>query len=462
MILGLFSIQLFTAINSSSQLFNFDPYRHLFYTDFGESVDFLNNEIPVHNGIIIDRYKTLLRANTFIFSQVTGFSNYQIFRFGSIILRGLYIILIYLVLREFTKNASISLLGTILLFSSPQVIWRSTIYWPDNLANLFFIFALWILEKYRNEKNEQLLYLLAISFLGEIFTHPPSLYILGFIIIGYLAYFLIEKDLEALKKIAIAGLISLIISFPIVADIVEVVINKTLVNNLGDSSRFAPLAKIDIRYTPPDLTFFLSQSGPVLILLAAFGLIYCLYHNFKRSLPLVIFFSLTFLLSLSTYFDLYVPPDRIQAYLIIPLLLLSISFLDFFFSSQSSPILKILISTILVLISFANLHMMEPWIGYKNGETESATVINALMEEDPDTLVWIERNADLVIFLLEKPENICLPEHLWYFQISDSPVTNQECLSADYRLSDLPQPIHGYQLVDHFQYYYLFERTNKQ
>jgi hypothetical protein len=456
-----FSTLTIAKIIQTPYLYSLDPWRDVFFTPYAEPNEFFTAEVEVHNGKLVAPYRTFLRSSVYLFSSMSGLDAYSVFRFASVFLRILYVLLAYAVVNTFIEDRKLSLIVVFLIYSSDYFVWRSYITFPENLAVLFHLLSLWSLENHRRTGKSVFLVTVAISLSAVLFVHPKSLFFSGFIVTAYVVPFLIAGKFKAARDILTSIGAVVILALPVLVEILKI-LASTVTDNFGDTSSYGAIARALPTYLPPTYASYEGFIGPLILLFTFLGIVRLVGRGLMHHLHILLLLAFSILLSLGTYFKLYVPTDRMQAYLFIPLILVASISLESLFRETESLLARRAIVTAVVVLSVFNVVHTDPWFGLRHGEIEIADRINQLLVGDSQShLVSIEANIGLIAPLLADPDRVCIEPGDLDFVLGDNPQSLADCDHAQYRVTENREPPEGYSLLVGAKDYYLFQRDGQ-
>jgi len=454
----LFSMMIAIETAQREYLYSYDPWIHHFFAKYAETQEFFSRTVEVHNGIVETPYRTFLRSDVYIFSLITGLEIFQVVRFATVFLRFLFVLMVYMVANVLSDDKKIALMTSVLIFSSYYFVWRSYISFPENLVIIFFLLEIWAFEKYRKSDKVVFLYFVGLSLVGTIFIHPKSIYIAGAIIAAYLAYFIIAKDIKTIKSILILVLVSSLISFPILMETISIFID-TFVYNIGFASSQGLVSKGNPQYIPPTFLSYQRYLGEAIIIITILGLVYLIRRDIRRNLPLLLIFSFTFLLSLGTHLQIYVPTDRMQAYLFLPLIAIAALSLKHLFAEMLGSYAIMISIASLVVLSVFNVSEVRPWFAHWHGEIGITKAINELLDADNQALIFVDEASWKAFYLLEHPGNICINEDENHDFVVENSTRLADCQAPEFYLSKTEIPPDGYSFLIQENEYYLFQKN---
>jgi len=452
---GLIAIQL----TNSGYLDSVDPWTHRFFTQFAESRMLYSDTVIIHNGQMQQPYLTFMRTVIYLLTQVGQIDTYTLFFYGSLVLRAVYILLTFACVLALTRHATTALICGVLLFTSPYFIFRSYMTFPENIAVLFFLGLILGFEKYRNSNKAIFLILVVVSLVGGAYFHPKSLYISGFIVAGYLLYFIVNVEFRKVEYTLLSIIVSLFITLPIFPNLTSTV-SAVVIDNVGDNSIWGSFIQGDSRYLPPGVNDYIQFIGYPVIILSMLGIIRCVRDGIRRNIHLLFMLACTFTLSLGTHLHIYMPTDRMQAYLYIPLVLIASVYLTSYIK-RANHISQFFLLILITMFALSTTIDNKPWFALWHGEIPMSEQINILMAENPDAILEIDGDAIFMSVLMQYPDRICVPyvlEFPWYRPPQKDSIP--DCSTADYHLARSNEPITGYRILANYDAYFLFTRLD--
>jgi len=291
----LFSMLIWTGVGTlwDKQLSHDYPYAHLASDAFQhqvrvESIKQMGNyryEAPYIAGGFTDAigfYPPVMYHLAVIFSHTSGLESYDALYFMIFFVMAVASLVMYLIIKKFNQNvAIISSALFFLLFATKAAgpgpysgfTWG---VWPAYIGNFFLIAIFWVMTNFELKKSYVLL---AILISGSIHAHTAEFLIsIMFIILFIGIKFLYKKfDWKDLKKLSIAAIITLVVSFYYLI-IFKFVYVDTQISDLS------------ITKTTGDPTIYLPDFGIILVVLVI-GLLFASLLMFKKfRMPLIIGF----------------------------------------------------------------------------------------------------------------------------------------------------------------------------
>lgn len=389
---------------TTTNLFAIDPWRHFFFTRFGEAQQFFTNEVPLLGNPARDSYPTILRSNMHLYNVLSGVDAYTTTRFFTLFLRVAYLMLVYAVVQVFTGQRRWAILGTVVTASSYYFIWRSNNTWPENQVVLMYLLALWGFERHRQTRQRRDLVVTGLALVGAIYTHSPSVYVFLFMLAGYGLLALLDKDWATLKGYTVVVLAAILLATPSIVQLGGAFI-RTLTSNLGENSVWAPIAREQSRYNPIDALSYQRMVGETMLILGVLGIITMLLVRFRERIPLLIVMLCGFVLSLSTHYSLYIPPNRTMGFLYIPVIPVAMIGAQAVFDRLPARPLRALFVGLVAVAAFMTMYSTTPYDANTGGEPAMAARVNATLADNPGSLGFMGGSS--VMSLMDYPDLMC-------------------------------------------------------
>jgi len=340
-----------------------------------------------------------------------------------------------------------------MIYVSPYFAVRSFISFPENFAILFYLLAIWAFEKYRSTEKAAFIYITGFSFVSSAYIHAKSIPFFSFIFIAYFTYFLVERNINAIKHLIISFAISAIFVLPI---LIETFLSVSVLQN---NINFQTNETLAARYTPPTFSSYENHIGTLLFVSSIFGLIYIVKKHRRNHLPIIILFTLSFTLSLGMHLNIFVPTDRMQAYLFLPIIMIVGVFLKFVYASIKNTTTKNFLIAISVILAVLNVLRISPWFAFWHGEIEISQTMNEILNNDNEALVSIEKDVNMLVYLIDKPKQVCINGTYYRFIPSENQQKIRNCASSKYILSKSDIPPDEYLLFVNAKEYFIYSRS---
>lgn len=457
--LTLFAIFLFTQMSQNDILYSLNPWTQRFFTDFGEPQQLFTQAVSIQSGDLVLPHPSLLRTNTYLLSEVGQLDSFQIYQFGSIILRIIYTILVMMIVITMTGKVQYALVICLIIFTSPFFIFRSHVLIPQNVTVLFFLLMIWGFEKYRKTGRIIFLSMVMLSLLGNAVYDPTSIMVSGIIIVSYTALFLANEDLRKTEMTYFSLLIVVVLLLPMFDTLLQVI--QTTFTRFGDNSIWAQYVKSPAGTLTPLVNTYFEIIGYPVSIFSVLGIFAIVWRSLRQYIHLLVMLGLILLFMVNLSPQPSLTPSRMQDYIYIPLLLISAVYVSVLFS-RTGRLIRMALISLLITMSLATMIKNPPWIRLNDGTLGMANSVNSLLNAEEDTTVFIEADAMFLTNLIRHPDQVCAywdPVFQWY----RPPVNNEipDCTQADYRVRLDNQPIVPYQFVQQIGDYSLFERSQE-
>lgn len=420
LIIIIFLFGIFLKINKSPFLFNYDSWDHNYLTKYGEAEELYNSSVTLGDGTF-SKYPSLLRTGIYLFSKFSSITTYQMYRYGVIFLRGVYFIFFYFLIKLISKDKlnfnKVVALIFLSFMSSSYFIWRSYIVFPENVSLILNLILILFFELFLKQKKvkDKLFCSFFISIIISLsaYTHPVAFYYTMIIYFSYLTSFILKKT--NLNYMFLIGVFLLILIFPILTNLSNKLI-LTLFGNLGTSSSYGSIAASMPQYTPPKLSAYFYYLGIPSLLIGFVGFLILIKI---KNYPYIILYLISFGLTLTNYFKLFLPTDRMMGYFLFASSITSYyGFCLIIKLINKKKHIYYLIFINLFLIFLINYYKVEPWVALTESEIKlyyffknnTGYIKNKkIYFEDikyqyydflkPDNIVLNIKNADLLISL---------------------------------------------------------------
>ena len=212
---------------------------------------------------------------------------------------------------------------------------------------------------------------------------------------------------------------------------------STIVDNFGASSSYGSIVQGAVQYSPPSFGTYLYFIGPLFVVLSIFGAILILTKDERENLPILILLIISLIFSLGSFLHIYIPTDRLQAYLFIPVLITSMVSIKYFFNNLSKSF-KILFVFLIFLFSFITLVNTSPWFALWHGEIEAGDYLN--LNYKPGELYYLDEGVQIEFLRFEYPLSV-----------------TRDVTKAKYVITKDTIGFESYRLIRQFKEYYLLE-----
>lgn len=443
--LTLFGGFLFAQLYQNTVLYTLDPWVQRFYSEYGESQSLFSQNTAIHSGELVLPYHTFLRTTTYLLAEGGGIDSFQLYQFGSVILRVVYALLIMMTVIAMTRRVQYALVTVLLMFTSSFFVFRSHVLIPQNVGVLFLLLMIWSLEKYNNSGRLVFLLGFILAILGNVFYEPTSIFISGIIIFSYTIKFLINEKLRHVEFMYFSVLICVILLLPMFDTLLQVV--QSTFASFGNNSIWGQYAKgYDAPLLPVINNYFEIIGYPVMIF-TMIGTVAIVWRNFRQAIHLLVMLVLMLLLTLTLSPQIGLSPGRMQDYIFIPMLLISAIYVSALFK-RTGRLVRMLLIAILITMGLATMITTPPWFQLGTGVLDIAAVVDQELEENPDAIVYVEPDAMFISMILHNPDQICAywdPIFQWYRPPASGDVP--DCTKAEYRIRQSETPLQQYQII---------------
>lgn len=354
-----------------------------------------------------------MRTLIYLINKVFNIPLIIIFKYSGFVTRIILLLSIYYYCKKFIIKSDKTLLFIPLLaFSSYYFMYRSWITFPENYVLIFHSLTLIITTKLlsakKDSKNYLLFILLGINTAATIYFHRPSFIVTGVMNATFIfIYLYLNKfNKNSFKIIIFYILFTILISLPVLGGLLSEYKNQ-ISWNVGSNSSYSSVAKNLPLYKKPTVDTFIFYSSILLLTFFISGLVLLLKNISTTNIQLLIYVFFTFFLSISTYFNIYLPTDRMQGFFMIPLILVSFIGLNYHVATYLKKS-KILISILIVTffyIAIINISSSYGWYALSKGEINVSKYINNLINKTSDK-IYIDQNINLTLLRISNPKNI--------------------------------------------------------
>lgn len=349
LLLVFFSIPLI-KIYGFDWLFALDPWQHLYYTIHVEPFHYYWNTLQIADGIVSTQYPTFMRSYMHIMHLVTWIDYIELYKYFWFITRLILLILILSVIQLISRNNIIIISSAILLAWGYYFWYRSYLTFTENFILILQCSTLFSSMLFLSTQKRKFLLLMSFFVSVSFYFHPPSsiIWILIYCVTIF-SYFIKNIRISAksvFKNIWLSILTIFIIWWFSLKTIIQEYINQ-LLYNIWTSEWYWDLT----RFIPPTLQDYYNYQSTFIIIFSLLGFLYILkYKWLKNTLyyPLIFTFIFTFILSNWPRFNLNLPVDRMQWFLLIYVGILWCCGIIFLYTRLSRYMRIFLLATLLV------------------------------------------------------------------------------------------------------------------
>jgi asparagine N-glycosylation enzyme membrane subunit Stt3 len=374
--------------------YSYDPFYHYHITLYNEfNHPFSTGVVGVDGKPFSYDYPTLFRPLTAAFSAVSGISLLQIYKLSGIFFRILAGLYVFLIVRRITKKEWFALIATTAFLFTPYMFYRSLISYPENMVLVFHLMIMYELVKALRTKRLSVVLFVAIGI--SLLIHYRSIIVpavaiaLVFIMIAFEK--IKDKNLLTLfKQLIMGGCITLIISAPVIANVIKQY--KSYANeNIGSNATLAQQFKDMSQYAPLTYDEYQEQIGSVILAFVLLSLVILMIYIIRNNhRDISIFFLLmtlfTFALTRGQQLKLYIPPVRMFSYFTI-FAIPSIALALLSIEKRITSTMKTSLVIIVILILSLQAYHTKGWVGLDNKDIALGYRLNALMPEN-SVIVW--------------------------------------------------------------------------
>ena len=127
-------------------------------------------------------------------------------------------------------------------------------------------------------------------------------------------------------------------------------------------------------------------------------------------------------------------------------------------SRESSKSKNFLIA-ISVILAVLNVLRISPWFAFCHGEIEISQTMNEILNNDNEALVSIEKDVNMLVYLIDKPKQVCINGTYYRFIPSENQQKIRNCASSKYILSKSDIPPDEYLLFVNAKEYFIYSRS---
>ena len=398
LVLVIFLVFGLVEVYRAEGLFSYDPYYHMNLSQLLEREQEIVTEIDFYEGSNPPQYLTSMQLLTVLIHKYTGLSYMTIYRTFGLFCRIFAALALFITAAYFLGSKRYALVAVILFLSAPYIFLRSLISYPENLVLPFHILIFGSIVKGLREKRADPALPLFIS--AALYIHYRSLVIPAVLLILYVVF---RKSIK--HALAVAATTA-VLSAPILFSAVDQYM-KYLNVNVGPGARWKPFAT-GTSYIVPTLNYYIAQLGVLLILFTLLGLFFLLRRMDGPKFILLVWLVFAFILTRGKEVGLFIPTDRMLAYLCVPAALVSALFLKealeaATLSSRARTALVCLVALSLVFFLAVNLPAVQGWVGIGRDQRNAAAWLNENVE---DSAVMVPFRVDLVTIGVNKYGNI--------------------------------------------------------
>lgn len=399
LVLVAFSVFVLIEVYSVDGLFSYDPYYHMHLSELMEREGDLVTEIQFYETEEAPQYVSSMRSLTALIHEYTGISYLNIYKGFGLFCRIFTALALFITAAYFLRSKKYALIAVILFLSSPYIIYRSFITFPENLVMPFHILIFYSLIKSLREKKAD--HILPVLIAASLYIHYRSIIVPAVLVLVFLLFWRrIRYTVGLLASMAI-------LAAPILVSAVEQYVAYLQVN-VGPSAAWKPYTVADPSYTVPTLSGYQSQLGALLLLFSLLGIPFLIRKINAQKFLLLVWLVFTFALTRGKAIGLYVPPDRMLAYLCMPAALTAAVFFKEIvglevLTSRARYVFVAAVTVVLIFFLFVNLPSVHGWVGVGADELNTSEWLNDNVSQDAVILPF---DLDLITIGLESYKNV--------------------------------------------------------
>ena len=383
-------------------LYSYDPYYHMHVSELTGEEQSIVTSIPLYGGTQRLQYSSSLHFLATLVHEYTGISYLTIYRLLGLFCRAFAALAIFMTASYLLGDRRYGLVAAMLFLSAPYIFYRSLIGYPENLVLPFHILIFnSIVHTLREEHGDRAL---PLYISAALYVHYRSLVVPALILASFALFLLLRKRFRYLLAL-IAGTAAL--AAPIIRSAFEQY-RSYLSGNVGTDAAWKPFTVGNPNYNVPSLDYYLSQLGVLLVLLSLVGAFVLLRRMNQENFILLMWLGFAFLLSRGKQVGLYVPTDRMMAYLCVPAALASAQAVkEMLGTTLLQGRARLTVGAALSLTLAFTLAVTPPgirgWVGVGRERLEAAAWLN---ENVPDEGVIVPYGVDLFTMGVRKYGNI--------------------------------------------------------
>lgn len=434
-------------IAASDHLIDKDAQQQLYLSRYAGIETMFGTGVEIYNGYFNVPHPSILQTQLDLIVQASEISLDTVYRFGALVLRGCYILLVFGLAVTLTNDRRIALVTCLMAISSQYFVHQSYILFPENVAVIFFLFLLWALERYRQSHHTPYLFGVFFALVGGLYVHPLSTFIAVLILIAYVIYFLVHLDWRSIEQTLLTLLFVCVVAFPIIIRTFSTVIAFVTIQQ--------PPVPTDAGFALRLLLDYIVFIGLPFTLFLLPGLVYLGRWRWKANIHVLVFTIPTIFLAIGTYAQVFVPITQLRAYLLLPLVMVGSLYVKHLFKRM--PQVGIFFVLIFVTAFAVDTLVRVPETTSITAEERNLTrTINSYLAEFPDRYLILDSEDTDLIYLIEHPQQVCA-----YENVTPKPDTDYVCADPDLVIVHEDTTFAGYVLVSRYGDRYLLERVRE-
>jgi hypothetical protein len=405
LVLGIFLMLGISEVYRVDGLFSYDPYYHMNLSRQLESEGDIVTEIEYYGGSSPPQYTTSMRLITVLIHQYTDISYLDIYRTFGLFCRVFAALSLFVVAGYFLGDKRYALAAVILFLSAPYIYLRSLITYPENLVLPFHILIFGCIVKGLREDKAPPALALYVS--AALYIHYRSLVVPAVLLVLFILF---KKSIR--YAIVLSAFIA-VLSAPVLLYAINQY-RSYLAINVGAGATWAPYAT-GPSYTAPALGYYQGQLGILLLLFTFLGIPFLLRKIDAVKFILLVWLVFTFVLTRGRAVGLYIPTDRMLAYLSVPASLVSALFLKELLEARAiSPRVRaaagFVLALSMVFMLAVSLPTVQGWVGIGGDKRDAAAWVDSNV---PEGAVVLPFAIDLLTSGMSRSENLASAEGGW-------------------------------------------------
>jgi hypothetical protein len=398
-VLALFLSFGLVEVYSVGGLFSYDPYYHMNLSELTERNQEIVTSIKYYEESGPPQYLTSMQPLTVLIHEFTGLSYITIYRTFGLFCRLFTALALFVAAGYFLGSRRYALIAVILFLSAPYIFYRSLISFPENLVLPFHILIFNSMIHSLREKRTDFALPAYIS--AALYIHYRSIIIPALLLLVFVVF---RRSIKYAVGLCLG---TAALAAPILLSAFNQYATYSHVN-IGSGATWKPYTVSNPSYTVPTFNYYLSQLGVLLVLLALLGIPLLLRRINAEKLLLLLWLALTFILTRGQQVGLYIPTDRMIAYLCVPAALTSALFVKEimepeFISSRARLAAACLVSLAMVFFLVVGLPAIHGWVGVAEEKLDATRWLNENVSQDA---VIVSYDLDLTTMGVDKYGNI--------------------------------------------------------
>lgn len=376
-VLTIFLIFGFAETYRTEGLFSYDPYYHMNLSQLLERDGEIVTELQFYERSMPPSYLTSMRLLTVLLHKYTGLDYMDIYKTFGLFCRVFTALALFFTAAYFLRDKRYALAAVILFLAAPYIFLRSLITYPENLVLPFQILIFGSIVKGLREKKADPALPLYVS--AALYIHYRSFVVPALLLVLYLIF---RKKVK--YALALTGGV-IVLSAPVLASAADQYLTYFRAN-VGPGAGWEPFAT-GAAYTVPTFNYYLLQLGVVLVLFTILGIPFLLHRIDAAKFILLAWLIFTFVLTRGKAVGLYIPTDRMMAYLSAPAAITSGLFLKSALEAEPlAPRLRtaacFLIALVLVFMLAVSVPKVRGWVGIDKDKRDAIAWVNDEVTQD--------------------------------------------------------------------------------